>query len=422
MHFRTAWSIFAGSISNSKPTHSQFCFDLVRVSSRFFYSDYFREISVTRSHRTTDRNSSETQFQNAPCHIILPVKIRPSQHISVLLVSSWNSIERSVVRRHHTLPHVVNFNQHCTMEFDESIDEAINMSATLFDDGDDEVIIGLMATGIFKLHLIVINKLIVPLSIPEQPSGVVRGSQPGRSPNINRNFRKGHQGLMDDYFNDNSTYDEKFFLRQFRMQKTMFLRIMSDLEAHDDFFKLRCDAAGKLGLSPVQKCTAALRMLSRGAAAGDLDEYVRIGESTALLTLRKFCTGVIEVYGPEYLRPPTTQEVQKLLEENAKRGFPGMVASIDCMHWTWKNCPVALHGQYQGKEGKPTVVLEACASQDTYVWHCFFGCPGSCNDINILDRSPLINDIVQVNFNMVYVEQHVAASIADFIPNCVFAY
>ncbi|XP_065094752.1 uncharacterized protein LOC135715368 [Ochlerotatus camptorhynchus] len=74
-----------------------------------------------------------------------------------------------------------------------------------------------------------------------------------------------------------------------------------------------------------------------------------------------------------------------------------MIASIDCMDWAWKNCPVALHGQYKGKEGKPTIVLEVCASQDTYVWHCFFGCPGSCNDINILDRSPFINDIVQHN-------------------------
>ncbi|XP_053686446.1 uncharacterized protein LOC128735985 [Sabethes cyaneus] len=38
--------------------------------------------------------------------------------------------------------------------------------------------------------------------------------------------------------------------------------------------------------------------------------------------------------------------------------------------------------------------LEAIASSDTHIWHSFFGSPGSLNDINILDRSPLVNNIV----------------------------
>ncbi|XP_058820595.1 uncharacterized protein LOC131682840 [Topomyia yanbarensis] len=78
------------------------------------------------------------------------------------------------------------------------------------------------------------------------------------------------------------------------------------------------------------------------------------------------------------------------MADNEKRGFPGMIGSIDCMHWQWKNCPVALKGQYQGKEGKPTIVLEAIASHDTRIWHAFFGMHGSLNDINVLDRSPLL--------------------------------
>jgi hypothetical protein len=64
------------------------------------------------------------------------------------------------------------------------------------------------------------------------------------------------------------------------------------------------------------------------------------------------------------------------------------------MHWTWKNCPSAWSGQYTGKEKEPTIVLEAVASQDLWIWHAFFGMPGSHNDINILDRSPLFASIV----------------------------
>jgi hypothetical protein len=35
-------------------------------------------------------------------------------------------------------------------------------------------------------------------------------------------------------------------------------------------------------------------------------------------------------------------------------------------------------------------VLEAVASHDLWIWHCFFGLPGSLNDINVLHRSPLL--------------------------------
>nr|XP_029734560.1 uncharacterized protein LOC115269898 [Aedes albopictus] len=218
-----------------------------------------------------------------------------------------------------------------------------------------------------------------------------RGSLPGRSPNIERNFALGHLLLFEDYFRERPTYNEKHFIRRFRMTKDMFLMIKNDLESHDEYFTLRCNAAGKMGLSPLQKCTAALRMLAYGSSASSLDENIRIGESTTLENLRKFCKAIIAVYGPKFLRIPDAEDVKVLI--NAERGFPGMVASIDCMHWTWKNCPVALKGQYQGKEGKPSIVLEVFASKSTHIWYAFFGCPGSCNDINVLvlDRSPLIH-------------------------------
>ncbi|CAN1249305.1 hypothetical protein LINPERPRIM_LOCUS7101 [Linum perenne] len=43
-----------------------------------------------------------------------------------------------------------------------------------------------------------------------------------------------------------------------------------------------------------------------------------------------------------------------------------MIGSIDCMHWEWKNCP-AWDGQCTGYKKKPTIVLEAVASYDTWI-------------------------------------------------------
>nr|GEV76913.1 protein ALP1-like [Tanacetum cinerariifolium] len=42
----------------------------------------------------------------------------------------------------------------------------------------------------------------------------------------------------------------------------------------------------------------------------------------------------------------------------------------------------------------PTIMLEAVASQDLWIWHAFFGVAGANNDINVLDNSPLFDDLL----------------------------
>jgi hypothetical protein len=189
------------------------------------------------------------------------------------------------------------------------------------------------------------------------------------------------------------------------MSKKLFLRIMNKVEEHDDYFVRKRNAAGVLGLSSFQKITAAMRMLTYGVAADATDEYVRIGESTALESLRKFVKAVVEIFGEEYLRHPTEKDIARLLAMGEAKGFPGMLGSIDCMHWAWKNCPYDKQGQYKGHVDNPTLILEAVASQDLWIWHAFFGMPGSLNDINVLDRSPLFDNLAEgrapeVNFSV----------------------
>ena len=47
----------------------------------------------------------------------------------------------------------------------------------------------------------------------------------------------------------------------------------------------------------------------------------------------------------------------------------------------------------RGDHQRPTLILEAVASQDLWIWHAFFGLAGSNNDINVLNQSPLFNDV-----------------------------
>ncbi|XP_024009190.1 uncharacterized protein LOC112084183 [Eutrema salsugineum] len=114
-------------------------------------------------------------------------------------------------------------------------------------------------------------------------------------------------------------------------------------------------ALGRPGLSGLQICTSAIRLLAYGTAADSVDEYLRIGATSARNCLENFVEAIINLFGDEYLRRPTPEDLQRLLDYGEYRGFPGMVGSIDCMHWEWKNCPTAWKGQYSRGSDKPTI-------------------------------------------------------------------
>jgi hypothetical protein len=228
----------------------------------------------------------------------------------------------------------------------------------------------------------------------ERASTSHRGSIVGRKV-IKRNYLQGEERLFHDYFSDNPVFPSHIFRRRFRMSRPLFFRLQSALEAYDPYFIQKRNAAGTLGLSSLQKMTAALRILAYGVAADSTDEYVRIGESTAVESLKKFVKAVVNIFSKEYLRSPNSNDIARLLAVNEKRGFPGMLGSIDCMHWKWKNCPTAWKGQYTGHSREPTLILEAIASYDRWIWHAFFGLPGSHNDINVLEHSSVFTELAQ---------------------------
>uniref|UniRef100_A0A0D3AZC5 Uncharacterized protein n=1 Tax=Brassica oleracea var. oleracea TaxID=109376 RepID=A0A0D3AZC5_BRAOL len=150
------------------------------------------------------------------------------------------------------------------------------------------------------------------------------------------------------------------------MNKPLFMRIVDRLANEVEFFRQKRDALGRLSLSPLQKCTAAIRVLAYG---------------------------IVYLFGDEYLRRPTPADLERLLAIGESCGFPGMIGSIDCMHWEWKNCPTAWKGQYAR---------------------------GTLNDINVLDRSPVFDDIIQgrapqVTYTVNGREYHLAYYLTDGI-------
>ncbi|CAN6574891.1 unnamed protein product [Malus baccata var. baccata] len=220
-----------------------------------------------------------------------------------------------------------------------------------------------------------------------------RGSLTGRS-FVQRDREECHEQMMKDYFIERPRFPAHDFRRRFRMRRELFEGILNAVVNHDHYFARKIDAVGQQSLSPHQKLTSAFRMLANGCSANSTDEYCRLAESTAIENLKRFCQAIQAIYGATYLRKPTREDLKRLLRKADKRGFPGMIGSLDCMHWEWKNCPTGWAGQFKGRHNKPTIVLEAVASYDTWIWHAFFGSPGSNNDINVLWSSPLFDEVV----------------------------
>nr|VDD54674.1 unnamed protein product [Brassica oleracea] len=79
-----------------------------------------------------------------------------------------------------------------------------------------------------------------------------------------RHREGGHARLWNDYFSEAAIFSFDQFRRRFRMNKELFLRLVHSLSECFSFFQQRRDATGRLGLSAVQKCTAAIRLLAYG--------------------------------------------------------------------------------------------------------------------------------------------------------------
>jgi hypothetical protein len=126
------------------------------------------------------------------------------------------------------------------------------------------------------------------------------------------------------------------------------------------------------------------------------------------------------MYQEWYLCSPNPDDLAQLLTVAKRCGFPGMLGSIDCSHWAWKNFPMAWVVQYTGKSKYHTVILEVVAVHDLWTWHTFFGLPGALNNINIFDQSNLFTQILneqapKINFHFNGKEYHLGYYLADGI-------
>ena len=149
----------------------------------------------------------------------------------------------------------------------------------------------------------------------------------------------------------------------------MFQDIRRKVEACDPYFRQKLDCCEEVGASSYQKVVEALiRVLTYAASADQLDEYIRLGETTILDMLEKFRVAVIDEFRPTYLRMLTKEDLELIPWLSQREGFIGclgcckywmivvvflylyysnqfcfffVLITVDVMKWEWKNCPMS---------------------------------------------------------------------------------
>ena len=191
-------------------------------------------------------------------------------------------------------------------------------------------------------------------------------------------------------------FDDRQFERTFRIKRSMVDDILGHLANHDSFWLQTIDAVGNMSIHPHVKFLTALKLICYGVSFSAFQDYFQMGESTAALCVSHLARGIVEC--PEiadtFLRTPTKSDARRICKLHKEvHGLDGMLGSLDVTKVVWENCPKALRGQYQGKEKVATIGLEAVADTNLWIWHRAFGFPGTLNDLNIWDRSPLFKSM-----------------------------
>lgn len=104
----------------------------------------------------------------------------------------------------------------------------------------------------------------------------------------------------------------------------------------------RRNVIGLPSYSCFEKVTATLRMIAYVTPTNMTNGYLRMAKYTILKCVKVFVNVVIRVYGARYLRAPNIEDTARILTFSEVRSWPGMLGSVDCMHWSLGGGRIAL--------------------------------------------------------------------------------
>ena len=206
--------------------------------------------------------------------------------------------------------------------------------------------------------------------------------------------------IFRDYLGANPLLGKEFPL-MFRITRTRFEDIMVKIQALEmKFYQPQLDRHGNETASFEARLLLPLKTYAYGVPPHCFMDYFQMSETLCDDCCKNFDKAMMAIYMKEYLRVPTKADLKAIAQlHKSVHQVDGMFGSLDCTHTYWKNCPKAWHGTYKGKEKKPSIVLEAICDYQLFFWHASYGYCGTLNDINILNLSPFLSQLVDGTFH-----------------------
>jgi hypothetical protein len=218
--------------------------------------------------------------------------------------------------------------------------------------------------------------------------------------------RAAYNHIRANLLDENALYSRDFE-DFFRLSRSRVERMLQDFgNSGEPFYRsFRVDMCGRVGASLEAKVLLPLTAIAYGDAPHSLCVTYQVSQSMARKMYRVFLQTIQTIYGDEYMRTPTATDLKAICTLHRRvHGVNGMLGSLDCMLTKWKNCPMEWQGVFKGREkSMSTIVMEGVCDYYLWFWHVCYGNPGSMNDSNVLDTSPLLE--MMLNRSYVRVEQ-----------------
>jgi hypothetical protein len=265
---------------------------------------------------------------------------------------------------------------------------------------DDSPLLCTIAVGAWQMMTMMNTAMILLDSDDDDDVHSVDYRRLPRSQRRSFRHKRAKECIVEDYIGPKPLFNGREFQNMLRVSRSRFERILQALAGSHHFYRSEAkDAFGRVGASVEAKVMIALKSLAFGVAPEAFRDYFSMSSTFAKTCFNMFVHNIPLLYKDEYLRGPSKDDIRRILKLHyVKHNINGMVASMDCMHVNWKNCPKGFQSAFKGKEDKPSIALEAAADYNLWFWHVSFGYPGALNDLNILQMSPLLDMMTDGTF------------------------
>jgi hypothetical protein len=188
---------------------------------------------------------------------------------------------------------------------------------------------------------------------------------------------------------ESDTSLQKKFRSRFRVPFSMFEEMVVECEEANIF--------GRTQIGAEYKLLGCLRILGRGCYTDDVSEILGIGNETVNHMFKQFLENYATAYFDKYVYVPNGEEMNKVVEDYTRMGFPGCVGSMDVTHIMWKQCPSSLRHVCTGRYHCPSVAFQMVCDHTRRIHHVSRPFYGATNDITITYNDSYPRDVMLGN-------------------------